>query len=69
MSSFNAIWTVSRALQQILWEALDADHVLRDIVGSAAVIVLSNPTDVQRDPANRLSHRTTTFSESAVTKG
>ena len=55
MSSFHAIWTVSRALQQILWEAFDADPVLRNIVGSAAAIVLSNPTDVQRDPANRLS--------------
>ena len=55
MSSFHAIWTASRALQQILWEAFDADNVLRGIVGSAAAIVLSNPTDVQRDPANRLS--------------
>lgn len=55
MSSFHAIWTVSRALQQILWEAFDADNVLRGIVGSAAAMVLSNPTDVQRDPANRLS--------------
>ncbi len=55
MSSFHAIWTVSRALQQTLWEAFDADNVLRGIVGSAAAIVLSNPTDVQRDPANRLS--------------
>jgi hypothetical protein len=55
LSSFHAIWTASRALQQILWEAFDADNVLRGIVGSAAAIVLSNPTDVQRDPANRLS--------------
>jgi len=55
VSSFHAIWTVSRTLQQILWEAFDADTVLRNVVGSAAAIVLSNPTEVQRDPANRLS--------------
>jgi hypothetical protein len=55
MSSYHVIWTVSRSLQQMLWSEFNADPVLRAIVGSAAAIVLTNPTDVQRDPANRLS--------------
>jgi len=55
MSSFHVIWTVSRALQTILWDEFNADPILRGIVGSQAAIVLSNPTELQRDPANRLS--------------
>ena len=55
MSSSHIIWTVSRSLQQILWEECQTDTVLNNIMGSAAAIVLSNPTDVQRDAANKLS--------------
>jgi hypothetical protein len=55
VSSYHVIWTVSRTLQQVLWDEFNADPVLRGIVGSAAAIVLSNPTEIQRDPANRLS--------------
>ena len=53
MSSFHTILTVSRTLQQLLWEGADAE--VRTIIGSQAAIVLTNPSEVQRDPANRLS--------------
>ncbi len=53
MSSFHTILSVSRTLQQLLWEGFDTE--VRAIVGSQAAIVLTNPSEVQRDPANRLS--------------
>lgn len=55
MSSYHVIWTVSNTLQQLLWNEFAADPELKAIVGSQQAIVLSNPTDVQRDAANRLS--------------
>src|SRR5215471_9573961 len=55
MSSFHAIWTVSRTLQRLLWDEFRIDHAFDNIVGSEAAIVLSNPTDVQSDSANAIS--------------
>ncbi len=53
MSSFHTILTVSRTLQELLWDGSDAE--VRNIIGSQAAIVLTNPSEVQRNPANRLS--------------
>jgi hypothetical protein len=55
MSTYLALSAVSEALRQILWDAIDADPVIRPIVGSEAAIVFTNPTQTARDPANRLS--------------
>jgi hypothetical protein len=46
---------VSEALRQILWEAFDADAVIRPIVGSESAIVFKNPTETTQDSGNRLS--------------
>jgi hypothetical protein len=46
---------VSEALRRILWDAFDADDVIRPIVGSQQAIVFTNPTETARDSANRLS--------------
>jgi hypothetical protein len=46
---------VSQALRQILWEAFDADAVIRPIVVSESAIVFTNPTETARDSSNRLS--------------
>lgn len=55
MSSYRVLSSVSRTLRTILWEAYDADPLLRSIVGSEAAISFSNPTETARDSANRLS--------------
>jgi len=49
------IAAVSEALRRVLWEAFEADVVIRPIVGSEAAIVFRNPTETIRDSANRLS--------------
>jgi hypothetical protein len=46
---------VSQALRRILWEAFNADDVIRPIVGSESAIVFTNPTETARDSSNRLS--------------
>ena len=55
MSDYLVLDAVSKALRQILWDAFNADPVVRAIVGSEAAIVFSNPTETARDSANRLS--------------
>lgn len=55
MSDYLVLDAVSKALRQILWDAFNADGVIRPIVGSEAAIVFSNPTDTARDSSNRLS--------------
>jgi Pvc16 N-terminal domain len=55
MSSYNVIREVSEAMRQILWDAYDADTVLRPIVASREAIVFHNPTETARDSSNRLS--------------
>ncbi len=55
MSDYMVVAAVSEALRRILWEAYDADPVVRPIVGSEAAIVFRNPTETARDAANRLS--------------
>jgi hypothetical protein len=55
MSDYLVLDAVSKALKQILWDAFNADGVIRPLVGSEAAIVFSNPTDTARDSANRLS--------------
>ena len=47
--------TVSEALRRILWEAFDADTVMRPSVGSESAVVFSNPTETAQDSANLLS--------------
>lgn len=55
MSSYMVISAVSEALRQILWEAFEADPVIRPIIGSESAIVFTNPTETVRDSGNRLS--------------
>jgi len=55
MSDYLVLDAVSKALRQILWDAFNADGVVRPIVGSEAAIVFSNPTETARDSGNRLS--------------
>ena len=55
MSDYLVLDAVSKALRQILWDAFNADGVIRPIVGSEAAIVFSNPTETARDSSNRLS--------------
>jgi Pvc16 N-terminal domain len=55
MSDYQVLDAVSKALRQILWNAINADAVVRPIVGSEAAIVFSNPTETARDSSNRLS--------------
>jgi len=55
MSDYLVLDAVSKALRQILWDAFNADGVIRPIVGSEAAIVFSNPTETARDSGNRLS--------------
>jgi hypothetical protein len=55
MSSYMVVADVSDKLRSILWEAFNADPLVRSIVGSEAAIVLTNPTETVRDSANRLS--------------
>lgn len=55
MSDYMVLAAVSDALRRILWEAYDADPVVRAIVGSDAAIVFTNPTETARDSSNRLS--------------
>lgn len=55
MSSYMVLARVSEALRRVLWAAIDADSVVRPIVGSEAAIVFANPTETARDSANRLS--------------
>lgn len=55
MSSYMVLSRVSEELRRVLWAAVDADSVVRPIVGSEAAIVFSNPTETARDSANRLS--------------
>jgi hypothetical protein len=55
MSSYLVLSAVSNALRDVLWEAYDADPVIRGIVGSQAAIVHTNPTQTAQNPANRLS--------------
>lgn len=46
---------VSETIRSILWQAFDADPLIRAIVPAETAIVFSNPTETARDPANRLS--------------
>ena len=55
MSDYLVLDAVSKALRTILWDAFNADGVIRPIVGSEAAIVFSNPTETARDSSNRLS--------------
>ncbi len=55
MSSYMVVASVSEAMRRILWEAFNADDVIRPIVGSEQAIVFTNPTETARDSANRLS--------------
>lgn len=55
MSNYAVIAAVSRALQQILWEAFESDPVIRTIINSDQEIIFRNPTETARDSANRLS--------------
>lgn len=55
MSDYMVLAAVSEALRQILWEAYNADPVVRSIVGTEAAIVFRNPTETAREPSNRLS--------------
>lgn len=55
MSDYLVLDAVSKALRQILWDAINADATVRPIVGSEAAIVFSNPTETARDSSNRLS--------------
>jgi hypothetical protein len=55
MSDYLVLDAVSKALRQILWDAFDAEPVIRPIVGSEEAIVFSNPTETARDSSNRLS--------------
>jgi len=55
MSDYLVLDAVSKALRRILWDAFDADAVIRPIVGSEAAIVFGNPTETARDSGNRLS--------------
>jgi hypothetical protein len=55
MSSYMVLAAVSDGLRQILWEAFDADPVIRPIVGSESAIIFANPTETARDSGNRLS--------------
>jgi hypothetical protein len=55
MSDYTVLAAVSEALRSILWEAYDADNVVRPIVGSEQAIVFRNPTQTAQDQANRLS--------------
>jgi hypothetical protein len=55
MSDYMVVAAVSKALQRILWEAFEADAIIRPIVGSEEAIVFRNPTETARDSANRLS--------------
>lgn len=55
MSDYMVLAAVSDALRRILWEAYNADPVVRSIVGSDAAIVFGNPTETARDSSNRLS--------------
>ncbi len=55
MSDYLILDAVSKALRQILWDAFNADNVIRPLVGSENAIVFSNPTETARDSGNRLS--------------
>jgi hypothetical protein len=55
MSNYKVVAEVSRALQQILWEAFTADPVIAGIINRPEEIVFRNPTETARDSANRLS--------------
>ena len=55
MSNFMVVSNVSGALRQILWQAIDAEPVVRPLVGSESAIVFTNPTQTAQDSANRLS--------------
>jgi hypothetical protein len=55
MSSYMVLAAVSDALRSVLWDAFNADPVVRSIVGSEAAIVFTNPTETARDSSNRLS--------------
>jgi hypothetical protein len=68
MSSYMVLTATSRVLRQILWEAFDADPVIRPIVGSEEAIVLLNPTETARDSSNRLSLWLYHVSENEFTK-
>ncbi|HVQ35985.1 MAG TPA: Pvc16 family protein, partial [Pyrinomonadaceae bacterium] len=55
MSDYLVLDAVSKAMRRILWDAFDADGVVRPIVGSESAIVFTNPTETARDSGNRLS--------------
>jgi hypothetical protein len=59
---------VSEALQRILWDAFDADTIIRPSVGSESAVVFSNPTKTARDSANRLSLWLYPITENECTK-
>ncbi|MBV9960427.1 MAG: DUF4255 domain-containing protein [Acidobacteria bacterium] len=55
MSDYTILREVSEALRLVLWEAINADSVVRNIVNSESHIVFSNPTETARNSDNRLS--------------
>lgn len=55
MSDYTILREVSEALRRVLWDAINADGVVRPIVGSDSHIVFSNPTETARNSSNRLS--------------
>ncbi len=55
MSSYTVLSAVSKALRNILWDAVRQDPALVGIVPSQSAIVFLNPTETARDSANRLS--------------
>lgn len=55
MSNYAVIASVSERLRQMLWESINADPIVRPLVGSESAIVFKNPTETARDQSNRLS--------------
>ncbi len=55
MSGHLVLSTVSKKLQEILWEAYQDEPEILEFVSSDADIVLTNPTQTAQDSAKRLS--------------
>lgn len=55
MSSYQVIREASRALRDVIWQAIDADNQTRPIVLRAENIVFANPTETAQRQDKRLS--------------
>lgn len=55
MSSYLVIAAVSKAIQQVLWDAFHEDDLLSRHVHSQEEIDLRNPTEAARDTSHRMS--------------